>query len=67
MGYGGDSSKVQERLVNIKEIRASPTGFAALSEDGAVASWGSEEEGTTKAPETLEAKAIAIASTAEAR
>ena len=44
---GGDSGHMQNRLVNVQQLRASETGFAAILADGSLVAWGgvSEEEG----------------------
>ncbi|PSW05460.1 RCC1 domain-containing protein [Photobacterium lipolyticum] len=39
--YGGDSSSVQNELVDIIKIHSSREAFAALKEDGTVITWGS--------------------------
>eukprot|EP00439_Symbiodinium_sp_Y106_P040830 s904_g5.t1 len=44
--YGGDSSDVQERLKNVKQIQHSHGGvFAAILADGSVVTWGNVEAG----------------------
>ena len=52
---GGDSSRVQKQLVNVRQLKASEAGFAAILEDGSLLAWGgvSEEEGCIPLPENL--------------
>ena len=38
--FGGDSSKVQEKLKNVQEIYATQAAFAAILVDGSVVTWG---------------------------
>lgn len=40
---GGNSSKVQEQLQNIREVQATRFAFAAILEDGSVVMWGQAE------------------------
>ena len=42
---GGDSSQVQEQLMNVPHIQATEASFAALLESGAVVTWGVLETG----------------------
>ena len=43
--FSGDSSAVQERLLQVRKIRATPHAFAAIREDGTVVTWGEPEYG----------------------
>lgn len=43
--FGGDSSRVQEQLLEVKEIKATHAAFAALKADGSVVCWGNSCEG----------------------
>ena len=43
--YGGDSSKVQDKLHNVVAIYSADAAFAALREDGNVVTWGKPEWG----------------------
>ena len=42
---GGDSSEVQDQLINVTHIQASHYAFAALRADGRVVSWGDPDSG----------------------
>ena len=39
-GGGGDSSAVQDQLVGVQQIQATPQAFAAILADGSVVTWG---------------------------
>ena len=41
LGFRGDSSLVQQPLMDVQQIEASQGAFAAILEDGSVVSWGS--------------------------
>jgi len=43
--YGGDSSKVADKLHNVKAIFSTAKAFAALKDDGTVITWGSFWDG----------------------
>lgn len=43
--FGGDSSRVQEQLQEVREIKATHSAFAALKADGSVVCWGNSCEG----------------------
>ena len=43
--HGGDSSAVQDRLKNVKQIQATCTAFAAILADGSVVAWGDPDYG----------------------
>lgn len=43
--FGGDSSKVQEELRDVVQIRGSRYAFAALRSGGSVITWGDERRG----------------------
>ena len=50
---GGDTSAVQERLVEVQDLQSTNAAFAALRRDGQVVCWGNptsggETEGRTK-------------------
>ena len=38
--HGGDSSQVQDKLRNVKQIHGTAIAFAAISADGSVVTWG---------------------------
>ena len=38
--YGGDSSRVQDRLKNVQQVQATDWAFAAILDDGCVVTWG---------------------------
>ena len=38
--FGGDSSAVQQQLVNVEQIQATAGAFAAALADGSVVTWG---------------------------
>ena len=38
--YGGDSSTVRGQLINVQQIQASDSAFAAILGDGSVVTWG---------------------------
>jgi hypothetical protein len=40
LGCGGDSSEVQDPLVNVKQLQATGYAFAAILADGSVVTWG---------------------------
>ena len=42
---GGDSSTVQDRLVNVQHIQATYRAFAAILDDRSVVTWGDAEYG----------------------
>lgn len=42
---GGDSSKVQKQLRNVKEIQGTDYAFAAILADGSVVTWGDPGSG----------------------
>ena len=42
---GGDSSQVQEKLRNVRQIQATACAFAAILESGAVVTWGDPASG----------------------
>ena len=42
---GGDSSAVQDRLNNVRQIQASNGAFAAILCDGSVVTWGHSKYG----------------------
>ena len=42
--YGGDASKVQDKLTNVMEIVATSHAFAARKSDGTVCVWGDADE-----------------------
>ena len=42
---GGDSSAVQDKLVNVQQIQASNAAFAAILGDGSVVTWDSTDCG----------------------
>ena len=42
---GGDTSAVQQQLVNVQEIHASERAFVAVLTDGKVVCWGHSEYG----------------------
>ena len=46
---------MQNRLVNVQQVKASDSGFAAVLADGSLVAWGgvSEEEGCIGVPEGL--------------
>ena len=44
-GAAGDSSKVQEQLVNVDRIQANNKAFAAIRTDGSVVTWGARLAG----------------------
>ena len=43
--YGGDSSAVQDQLMNVQQIQASNAAFAAILGDGSVVTWGKADSG----------------------
>ena len=43
--FGGDSSKVQAQLRNVKEVEATQSAFAAILADGSVVTWGDPTSG----------------------
>ena len=43
--FGGDSSRVQEKLKNVQEIYATQAAFAAILVDGSVVTWGDPTSG----------------------
>jgi len=43
--YGGDSSKVNEQLVDVKAIYSNDDAFVALKKDGTVVTWGNKYSG----------------------
>ena len=42
---GGDSSAVQDQLLNVQQIQASDSAFAAILGDGSVVTWGDVDSG----------------------
>ncbi|CAJ1345137.1 unnamed protein product [Effrenium voratum] len=42
---GGDSSKVQEQLTQVRQIQATQSAFAAILSDGTAVTWGDPESG----------------------
>jgi len=42
---GGDSSKVQEQLRNVRQVQGTDFAFAAILADGSVVTWGHPEFG----------------------
>ena len=44
-GYGGDSSRVQDRLRNVQQLVSTLRAFAAILENGSVVTWGHDEYG----------------------
>ena len=42
---GGDSSEVQDQLVNVKQLQATGHAFAAILADGSVVTWGHPDYG----------------------
>ncbi|TXI41162.1 MAG: DUF4347 domain-containing protein [Nitrosomonas sp.] len=51
--YGGDSSGVASKLVNVKQIYSNRSAFAALKEDGTVVAWGHPNFGGTDSPSVI--------------
>eukprot|EP00434_Breviolum_minutum_P012807 symbB.v1.2.011288.t1/scaffold754.1/size165080/2 len=43
--FGGDSSKVQDQLKEVKDVQASYRAFAAILSDGSVVTWGNPDYG----------------------
>ena len=43
--YGGDSSRVQDQLRNVQQVRATRSAFAAILADGSVVTWGDPDFG----------------------
>jgi alpha-tubulin suppressor-like RCC1 family protein len=43
--WGGDSSAVQDELVNVEQIFSNSYAFAALKTDGSVVTWGGDDSG----------------------
>ena len=54
--YGGDCSRVQDQLKNVKDIKASWYDFVAILADGSVVTWGDPgaQPERNKAPDQLE-------------
>ena len=50
--HGGDSTAVQERLVEVQDVVATSRAFAALRADGEVITWGAANYGGESDPET---------------
>ena len=42
---GGDSSGVRQQLVQVQQIQATGSAFAAILEDGSVVTWGDSDSG----------------------
>ena len=42
---GGDSSRVQDQLRNVQQIRATNSAFAAILADGSLVTWGDPDAG----------------------
>ena len=43
--FGGDSSSVQERLINVQQIQFTVAAFAAILANGSVVTWGDPDSG----------------------
>ena len=44
-GFGGDSTAIQQHMINVRRIQASGGALAAILNDGSVLSWGDPEGG----------------------
>ena len=58
----GDSSNVQERLVNVKQVKGSLAAFAALRADGTIVTWGDPAYGGLSQhvqPELVDVQSVA--------
>ena len=54
--FGGDSSQVSEQLSQVQQIQASWRAFAAIKEDGTVATWGHPDWGGDSSQVSVQTK-----------